>query len=37
MGLLKGLMPVESVPDFLEHMPEEEVAEWDACPSIHPG
>jgi len=36
LGLLKGLVPVESVPDFLGRKPEEELTEWGACPSIHP-
>jgi len=36
LGLLKGLVPVESMPDFLERRPQDEMAEWDACLSIHP-
>ena len=30
LGLLKGVVPIESVPDFLEPMPEDELAEWGA-------
>ncbi len=30
LGLLEGIVPASSVPDFLEPMNEEELAEWAA-------
>lgn len=30
LGVLKGVVPPESVPDFLEPMSEDELAEWGA-------
>lgn len=30
LGMLKGVVPPESVPNFLEPMSEDELAEWDA-------
>jgi prevent-host-death family protein len=30
LGVLKGLVPAESVPDFLEPMSEDDLADWGA-------